>query len=68
MKEESNVPNEFSKLVAEHYAHLTKSEKRVATYILEHQDEAAFMPALEIATSLGIERTNHGTLRPFTWF
>ncbi len=54
MKEESNVPNEFSKLVAEHYAHLTKSEKRVATYILEHQDEAAFMPALEIATSLGI--------------
>ena len=54
MENESNTPVEFSKLVAEHYDQLTKSEKRIATFIHEHQDEAAFMPAGEIAASLGI--------------
>jgi DNA-binding MurR/RpiR family transcriptional regulator len=46
------TPVEFSKLVAEHYDQLTKSEKRIADFIHEHQDEAAFMPAAEIAESL----------------
>jgi len=54
MENESNAPLEFSKLVAEHYDQLTKSEKRIADFIHEHQDEAAFMPAAEIATSLGL--------------
>lgn len=54
MENESNTPVEFSRLVAEHYDQLTKSEKRIATFIHEHQDEAAFMPAAEIAASLGL--------------
>jgi DNA-binding MurR/RpiR family transcriptional regulator len=54
MEKESFVPIEFSKLVASHYAHLTKSERRIADYINENQDAAAFMPAAEIAVSLGL--------------
>jgi len=54
MENESNTPVEFSRLVAEHYDQLTKSEKRIADFIHEHQDEAAFMPAAEIAESLGL--------------
>lgn len=54
MEKDSLVPIEFSKLVAMHYDHLTKSEKRIADYINENQDAAAFMPAAEIAASLGL--------------
>lgn len=54
MENETNTPVEFTKLVAEHYDQLTKSEKRIADFIHEYQDEAAFMPAAEIAASLGI--------------
>ncbi len=54
MENESNNPEEFSKLVAKHYDKLTKSEKMIAVFIREHQDEAAFMPAGEIAAALEI--------------
>ena len=54
MENESNTLVEFSKVVAEHYDQLTRSEKRIADFILERQDEAAFMPAAEIATALDL--------------
>lgn len=43
---------EFSKLVAEHYNQLTNSEKRIADYISQNQDEVAFMSAAEVASTL----------------
>ena len=52
MKNEVDSPGEFSKRVVEHFDHLTKSEQRIATFILENQDEAAFMSAAEIAEKL----------------
>jgi len=54
METEVNKMTEFNVLVAEHYEKFTKSEKRIADFIHEHQDEAAFMPAAEIADALGL--------------
>ncbi len=45
---------EFSKLVAEHYEHFTNSEKRIADFINQNQDEAAFMSAAEVANLLNL--------------
>lgn len=54
MAKDDGATVEFSKLVAEHFDQFTNSEKRIADYILQHQDEAAFMVAAEIAESLGL--------------
>jgi DNA-binding MurR/RpiR family transcriptional regulator len=54
MGDDSIARVEFSKLVAEHFDQFTKSEKRIADYISQNQDEAAFMSAGEIAEALGI--------------
>ncbi|MGA9397022.1 MAG: MurR/RpiR family transcriptional regulator [Anaerolineaceae bacterium] len=43
---------EFIKLVAEHYNQLTNSEKRIADFISQNQDEVAFMSAAEVADKL----------------
>ena len=43
---------DFSKLVAEHYDSLTNSEKRIADFISQNQDEVAFMAAAEVADAL----------------
>lgn len=45
---------DFSKLVAEHYDHLTVSEKRIAAFISQNQDEVAFMAAAEVADALNL--------------
>jgi DNA-binding MurR/RpiR family transcriptional regulator len=45
---------DFSKLVADNYKHLTKSEKRIADYIQQNQDEVAFLAAAEIAGQLNL--------------
>lgn len=45
---------EFNKLIADHFDQLTKSEKRIADFISQNQDEAAFMSSAEIAESLSI--------------
>lgn len=55
---------DFGKVVAEHYSELTKNEKRIADFMSQNQDEAAFMPAAEIARSLKSERTHHWPLCP----
>ncbi len=43
---------DINKLIAEQYAKLTKSEKRIADFIRQNQDEAAFLSAAEIAEYL----------------
>jgi DNA-binding MurR/RpiR family transcriptional regulator len=43
---------EINQLIREHFNSLTKSEKRIAHYLLRHQDEVAFMAASELADRL----------------
>jgi DNA-binding MurR/RpiR family transcriptional regulator len=45
---------EFSELVRERFDDLTKSEKRIASYLLQNQDEAAFLSAAELAARLDL--------------
>jgi DNA-binding MurR/RpiR family transcriptional regulator len=45
---------DISKLIAEHYEQLTKSEKRIADFLQQNQDEAAFLSAAEMAETLGL--------------
>jgi len=51
---------EFNKLVAERYDQLTRNEKRIAEFIRQNQDEAAFMPAAKIAGALGLSEPTIG--------
>ncbi len=44
----------FSQVITEHFADLTKSEKRIANYLRKHQEESAFLSAVEIAQKLGL--------------
>jgi DNA-binding MurR/RpiR family transcriptional regulator len=44
----------FGELVRERFDALTKSEKRIASYLLKNQDEAAFLSASELAARLGL--------------
>lgn len=45
---------EFAELVRKHFEGLTKSEKRIASYMLKNQDEAAFLSASELANRLDL--------------
>jgi DNA-binding MurR/RpiR family transcriptional regulator len=45
-------PVGFSQLISNHFSHFTKSEKRIANYLNQNQDEAAFLSAGEIAVRL----------------
>lgn len=54
MNSENTSNPEFNKLVANHYEHFTNSEKRIADFISQNQDEAAFMSAAEVANKLKI--------------
>ncbi len=38
----------------DHFPHLTKSERRIASYLLASYDQAAFLPATELASTLGV--------------
>jgi len=49
MNQETQIPVGFSQLISEHFSQLTKSEKRIASYLNQNQDEAAF---LSLARSL----------------
>ncbi len=44
----------FSQLISERFPELTKSEKRIANYLSQNQDEAAFLSAGEIAERLDL--------------
>lgn len=43
---------DFSQVITEHFADLTKSEKRIANYLRKHPEESAFLSAGEIAQKL----------------
>jgi len=45
---------DFSQLIAEKFATLTKSEKRIANYLRKNQEESAFLSAGELADRLGL--------------
>jgi len=54
MEEEITQRPDFTQLTAEHYDQLTKSEKRIADYMRQNQDEVAFLSAAEIAKQLNL--------------
>jgi DNA-binding MurR/RpiR family transcriptional regulator len=54
MDEEMDAPVGFSQLISQRYPDLTKSEKRIANYLDQNQDEAAFLSAGEIAERLDL--------------
>lgn len=52
--DKSSQTIDFSQVITEHFADLTKSEKRIANYLRKHQEESAFLSAGEIAQKLGL--------------
>jgi DNA-binding MurR/RpiR family transcriptional regulator len=52
MKMDLQNPVGFGQMISEHFAQLTKSEKRIANYLNQNQDEAAFLSAAEISERL----------------
>jgi DNA-binding MurR/RpiR family transcriptional regulator len=54
MEEPSPKIIDFGQVISEHYNQLTKSEKRIADYMRQNQDEAAFLSAGEIAERLDL--------------
>lgn len=54
MNENSRDTVDFSQLISENYNKLTKSEKNIADFMRQNQDEAAFLSAGEIALRLNL--------------
>jgi DNA-binding MurR/RpiR family transcriptional regulator len=54
MSEETRSLDDFNRLISEHYSQLTKSERAIADFIRQNQDEAAFLSAGEIALRLNL--------------
>jgi DNA-binding MurR/RpiR family transcriptional regulator len=54
MNETDNPGVDFDQNVANHYASLTKSEKRIADFLRRNRDDAAFYSAGEIAQQLDL--------------
>lgn len=52
-RDTSQSPN-FSQLITEHFADLTKSEKRIANFLRKNQEEAAFLSAAEVAERIDL--------------
>lgn len=52
MEQEIQNPVGFSQLLSERFSQLTKSEKRIANFLIPNQDEAAFLSASDIAERL----------------
>jgi DNA-binding MurR/RpiR family transcriptional regulator len=52
MNQEAQSPARFDQLISECFPKLTKSERRIANYLNQNQDEAAFLSAGEIAEHL----------------
>jgi DNA-binding MurR/RpiR family transcriptional regulator len=51
---QSSSSVDFSQMISECYAQLTKSEKRIANHIRKHQEECAFLSAGELAETLDL--------------
>jgi DNA-binding MurR/RpiR family transcriptional regulator len=54
MVEETRSLDDFNRSISEHYGHLTKSERTIADFLRQNQDEAAFLSAGEIALRLNL--------------
>jgi DNA-binding MurR/RpiR family transcriptional regulator len=54
MNEAAQSLDDFNQLISEHYSQLTKSERAIADYLRQNQDEAAFLSAGEIASRLNL--------------
>jgi DNA-binding MurR/RpiR family transcriptional regulator len=54
MNEATRSLDDFNQLISEHYSQLTKSERAIADFLRQNQDEAAFLSAGEIATRLNL--------------
>lgn len=53
--QENGTPlNDFIQAITTHFNSLTKSEKRIATFLRRNQDEAAFIAASEVSDRLNI--------------
>lgn len=48
--------NDFRRRLEDHFPKLTKSEQRIASYLLSNHDEAAFLPAVELAERLDVSQ------------
>jgi DNA-binding MurR/RpiR family transcriptional regulator len=46
--------NDFRQRLEDHYPSLTKSEQRIASYLLASYDEATFLPAADLAERLAV--------------
>jgi len=49
-----STPLDFSRIAADRFNQLTKSEKRIANYLRKNQEEAAFLSAGELAARLDL--------------
>ena len=47
----------LSNLLRERLPHLSKGQKRIALFILEHDDQAAFMTALKLGDTVGVSES-----------
>ncbi len=54
MSEATRSLDDFNRLISEHYSQLTKSERAIADFLRQNQDEAAFLSAGEIALRLSL--------------
>src|SRR5512136_2833237 len=54
MNEDTQHLVDFSQIISDRYAQLTKSEKRIADYLRKNQEEFAFLAAGELADRLGL--------------
>ncbi len=52
MSQEVQSPGGFSQLISEAFPRLTKSEKRIANYLNQNQNEAAFLTSIQMADRL----------------
>ncbi len=56
-KGESGVKSNLTSLLITRMADFSKGQKRIAQYILEHYDEAAFMTALRLGETVGVSES-----------
>lgn len=49
-------------------AHMTKTQKIIAEYILDNASDACFMTSTEIALKLGVSESSVHTFPPHDWF
>jgi len=54
IQENESTLSDFGQTISNHFNSLTKSEKRIATFLRRNQDEAAFLAASEISDRLNI--------------